>query len=103
MKEGDNFLTVEVNNRRIKDAIPALSFDWWNYGGITRDVLLVTTPQTYIEEYVVQLDKEQPDRLITKVRLSEQKPRLKKGFGNHSRVENHIRVVYRFGRKERKL
>ena len=48
LKEGDNFLTVEVNNRRIKDAIPALSFDWWNYGGITRDVLLVTTPQTYI-------------------------------------------------------
>lgn len=73
LKEGDNFLTVEVNNRRTKDAIPALSFDWWNYGGITRDVLLVTTPQTYIEEYVIQLDKEQPDRLITKVRLSEQK------------------------------
>ena len=28
--KGDNFLVVEVNNRRTKDAIPALAFDWWN-------------------------------------------------------------------------
>ena len=42
--EGDNFLTVEVSNRRSVDAIPAMSFDWWNYGGITRDVMLVSVP-----------------------------------------------------------
>ncbi len=41
--EGENFLAVEVNNTRTVDAIPALSFDWWNYGGITRDVMLVHT------------------------------------------------------------
>ena len=39
LKERGNLLVVEVNNRRTKDAIPALAFDWWNYGGITRDVL----------------------------------------------------------------
>lgn len=70
LKEGDNFLVVEVNNRRTKDAIPAMAFDWWNYGGITRDVLLVTTPQTYIKEYFVRLDKTQPDKLIATVQLS---------------------------------
>lgn len=31
--KGDNLLVVQVNNRRTSDAIPALSFDWWNYGG----------------------------------------------------------------------
>ena len=50
LKEGDNFLAVMVNNRRTVDAIPALAFDWWNYGGITRDVMLVTVPQQYVRD-----------------------------------------------------
>lgn len=74
LNEGDNFIVVEVNNRRTKDAIPAMSFDWWNYGGVTRDVLLVTTPQTYLEDYFIQLDKESPDQMIAKVHLSDKKP-----------------------------
>src|ERR1700730_16155430 len=35
LRDGDNFLIVEVNNIRRADAVPALKFDWWNYGGIT--------------------------------------------------------------------
>ena len=74
LNEGDNFIVVEVNNRRTKDASPAMSFDWWNYGGVTRDVLLVTTPQTYLEDYFIQLDKESPNQIIAKVHLSDKKP-----------------------------
>lgn len=74
LNEGDNFIVVEVNNRRTKDAIPAMSFDWWNYGGVTRDVLLVTTPQTYLEDYFIQLDKESSNQIIAKVHLSDKKP-----------------------------
>ena len=55
LKDGDNFLTVMVNNRRTTDAIPALAFDWWNYGGITRDVMLVTVPDQYVRDYFVRL------------------------------------------------
>ena len=73
LKDGDNFLAVEVNNRRTKDAIPAMAFDWWNYGGITRDVLLVKTPRTFIKDYFIQLDKNTPDRIIARVRLSDKK------------------------------
>ncbi|GAE83805.1 beta-galactosidase [Bacteroides reticulotermitis JCM 10512] len=73
LKDGDNFLVVEVNNRRTKDAIPALAFDWWNYGGITRDVLLVRTARTFVEDYFIQLDKNAPDRIVVKVRLSDKK------------------------------
>ena len=47
VKQKDNFLVVKVNNTRTTDAIPAMSFDWWNYGGITRDVMLVSVPQSY--------------------------------------------------------
>jgi len=55
LREGYNFLVVAVNNTRRADAVPALKFDWWNYGGITRDVLLVEVPTAFIQDYVVQL------------------------------------------------
>ena len=70
--EGENFLAVEVNNTRTVDAIPALSFDWWNYGGITRDVMLVHTPKNYIRDYFIQLDKYDSDRVHAEVQLSAQ-------------------------------
>ena len=72
VKEGGNFLAVEVDNTRTADAIPALSFDWWNYGGITRDVMLVHTPKNYIRDYFIQLDKYDSDRVHADVQLSAQ-------------------------------
>ncbi|PWG80939.1 glycoside hydrolase family 2 protein [Pararcticibacter amylolyticus] len=71
VKEKDNFLAVEVSNTRTTDAIPAMSFDWWNYGGITRDVLLVSTPNVFIEDYFIQLDKYKADKIDARVKLSE--------------------------------
>lgn len=73
VKAGENFLAVEVNNTRTVDAIPALSFDWWNYGGITRDVMLVRTPKVYISNYFIQLDRYKPDYIHATLQLSEQK------------------------------
>lgn len=70
LTDGDNFLVVEVNNRRTKDAIPALAFDWWNYGGITRDVMLVSVPDNYVEDYFVRLRKGSPDVIDIDVRMS---------------------------------
>ncbi len=53
-KEGDNFVVVKVDNKRHKDAVPTVNMDWWNYGGITREVFVSLLPQTYIEDYSVQ-------------------------------------------------
>jgi len=71
VKEKDNFLAVEVNNARTVDAIPAMAFDWWNYGGITRDVFLVSTPKVFIEDYFIQLDKHKANKIDAQVKLSE--------------------------------
>jgi beta-glucuronidase len=57
LREGENFLIVQVNNVRRADGVPALKYDWWNYGGITRDVSLVEVPKTFIQDYLVQLGK----------------------------------------------
>lgn len=70
LKEGSNFLCIAVNNTRRNEAIPAMSFDWWNYGGITRDVMLVSVPEVYISDYVIQLDKHLPDVIDVRVELS---------------------------------
>ncbi len=35
--------------------VPTINTDWWNYGGLTRDVLLVETPATFIANFCVRL------------------------------------------------
>lgn len=52
-----NFLVVKVDNRRRTDAVPAATFDWWNYGGITRPVTLVDVPETFIQDDFIQFEK----------------------------------------------
>lgn len=55
--EGKNFIVVRVKNDRRVDGVPTLNTDWWNHGGITRSVKLVEVPETFIQNYKVQLKK----------------------------------------------
>ena len=57
LHEGQNFVIVKVDNKRSASAVPTQIFDWWNYGGITRDVLLVNVSPTYIEDYSLSLKR----------------------------------------------
>lgn len=57
VKNGDNFVVVKVDNKRAKDNVPTVNMDWWNYGGITRDVMVAQVPDTYVEDYSIQLKK----------------------------------------------
>jgi beta-glucuronidase len=57
IREGDNFLVVEVNNQRKPENVPGPMTDFWNYGGLTRDVSLIELPEIFIQDYWVQLAK----------------------------------------------
>ncbi len=57
VKEHGNFLVLRVKDNREKDQVPPVNTDWWNYGGITRPVTLVEVPETFIQDYFVQLEK----------------------------------------------
>lgn len=70
LREKGNFLCVAVSNVRTPDSIPAMSFDWWNYGGITRDVLLVSTPEVFVHDYFFRLDKEDASKVRLDMTLS---------------------------------
>tara|TARA_B100000953_G_scaffold64500_1_gene51596 strand:- start:15012 stop:16865 length:1854 start_codon:yes stop_codon:yes gene_type:complete len=59
LKDKSNFLVVKVDNKRYADEVPTLNTDWWNYGGITRDVKLIITPQNFIQQYAIHLKQSQ--------------------------------------------
>lgn len=52
----DNFVIVKVDNKRAADEVPTLNTDWWNYGGITRNVTIYELNETFIEDYNLQLN-----------------------------------------------
>ena len=55
LREGENTLIVKVDNKRHASAVPTQIFDWWNYGGITRDVRLVKLTPVYLQDYSLSL------------------------------------------------
>lgn len=57
LKEKDNSLVIKVDNKRKREGVPTLNTDWFNYGGITRDVLLIEVPSTFVRDYRIQLAK----------------------------------------------
>lgn len=52
---GSNYVVVGVDATRLVDGIPSTRYDWFNYGGLTRDVSLVTLPAAFIDDYDVHL------------------------------------------------
>jgi beta-glucuronidase len=57
LKDGKNFVVLSVDNTRIADGVPTLQTDWWNYGGLHRDVFLVEVPQQFIDDYDLHLSR----------------------------------------------
>ncbi len=53
--EEDNRLVVVVEARRRADRVPAENTDWFNYGGLYRDVLLIRTPEAFIADWFIRL------------------------------------------------
>ena len=70
LKPQGNSLVVKVDNKRKREAVPTLNTDWWNYGGITREVTLVEVPKTFIQDYLVQLKKAKSNEIAGYVQLN---------------------------------
>lgn len=69
--DGDNFVVVKVDNKRYQDNVPTVNMDWWNYGGITRDVIIAELPGTYIEDYSIQLARGSKNTITGWIKLSD--------------------------------
>lgn len=54
---GRNFIVIAVDNTREADGVPTLNTDWWNYGGLWRDVSLVDVPQKFVDRFDLHLNR----------------------------------------------
>ncbi|MBR1402314.1 MAG: beta-glucuronidase [Prevotella sp.] len=70
VKRGKNTVIVRVNNVRKPEGVPTMNSDWWNYGGLTRDVMLVETPMCYVDDYEIRMPKESYDQVLLRVKLN---------------------------------
>lgn len=55
--EDENRIMINVENRRQPDRVPMHNTDWFNYGGLYRDVELIRVSATYIKDFYCQLKK----------------------------------------------
>jgi len=55
LKNGLNSIVMKADNRRERDQVPTVNTDWWNYGGITRAVRILTVPRSHIDDYQIRL------------------------------------------------
>jgi beta-glucuronidase len=72
--DGPNFIVAAVSNARTSDGVPTLETDWWNYGGLTRDVSLVEVPAVFTDEYDFHLDRPTRSRIQGWVHVDGGKP-----------------------------
>jgi len=63
LREGSNFAVIAVDSTRLADGVPTLKTDWWNYGGLTREVSLVEVPESYIDEFDLHLRRGTTDEI----------------------------------------
>ena len=69
LKREGNSLVVKVDNKRRADYVPTLNTDWWNYGGITRDVKIVSLPHTFVRDYSFKLASLEQKQVTAEVLL----------------------------------
>jgi beta-glucuronidase len=57
LNEGGNYIVIAVDSSRLADGVPTQQTDWWNYGGLTRDVSLVEVPEQFIDDFDLHLKR----------------------------------------------
>ena len=58
LRAGDNQITVGVDAQATEATVPPPVTDWENYGGITRPIRLISTPDTYVDDAWVRLTRD---------------------------------------------
>ncbi len=63
----DNRIIIQVDSTRRSNQVPAMNTDWFNYGGIYRDIDLFRVPKIYIKDFKLAL---LPDSGFKKINVS---------------------------------
>lgn len=74
LKDGENQLIVMVDNTLTPLDVPVRHHDWLNYGGLTREVRLLDLPGTFVRDYLLELDPDNPQQIRGWVQLDGDEP-----------------------------
>jgi beta-glucuronidase len=64
LRDGDNQVTIGVDSVHDNASIPPPVTDWDLYGGITRPMRLIFTPETFVDDVFVHLDADHHIRAV---------------------------------------
>ena len=62
----ENRILIQVDSARRPEQVPTENTDWFNYGGIYRDIELIRVPATYIKQFQIALV---PDGTFSKIKV----------------------------------
>lgn len=106
LNDGKNFVVIAVDNTRLADGAPTLQTDWWNYGGLTRDVSLVDVPEQFVDDYDLHLRRgttseidgwvhvvDAPAGSSVTVNIPEVKASITANVGADGRAEFHLHAT----------
>ena len=63
----ENRIIISVDSTRRPEQVPTENTDWFNYGGIFRDIDLIYTPNSFIKDFRVELV---PDGCFNKIKVA---------------------------------
>ncbi len=63
--EHDNRIIIQADSARRNEQVPPSNTDWFNYGGIYRDIELIRVPKVHIKDFKIALE---PDSGFKKIR-----------------------------------
>lgn len=69
LRPGANRLTIQVDNRRRADRVPMHHFDWFNHGGLYREIDLLPLPAVFIRGFGLALTE--AGRVAVEITLSD--------------------------------
>lgn len=64
--EHDNRIILQCDNTRRNNQVPTIDTDWFNYGGIYRDIELIRVPKVHIKDFKIALE---PDSDFGKINV----------------------------------
>ena len=71
---GHNFIVAVVDDTRHEDGVPTTKTDWFNYGGLTREVGLIEVPDAFIDQFDLHLNRADRSEVDGWVHVANAKP-----------------------------
>jgi len=99
----ENRIIVVADNTRKKEQVPTVNTDWFNYGGIYRDVELIRLPKAYIKDFTIGLKGGSLDTISCEVMTNGGSDKVAKLIIDSLEINEEITLVDGKGRIELKL